>query len=56
MDGQFEFSAGETIHTENSYKFTVPQFRDIANRAGFIPQQVWLDDAGLFSVHVLLVP
>lgn len=49
----FSFRAGETIHTENSYKYTVRQFQDLARSSGWVPEQVWTDDAGLFSVHML---
>ncbi len=49
----FDFSPGESIHTENSYKYTIPQFKALARRAGFIPQRVWTDRDHLFSVHEL---
>ncbi|RQS11399.1 L-histidine N(alpha)-methyltransferase [Burkholderia sp. Bp9002] len=52
----FRFEAGECIHTENSYKFTVDGFHAIARRAGFEPDTVWTDDAHLFSVHWLRSP
>ena len=47
---------GDTIHTENSYKFAVEDFRALALRAGFRPGPVWLDDERLFSVHWLYAP
>jgi uncharacterized SAM-dependent methyltransferase len=49
----YHFSAGETIHTENSYKYTVAEFHALAAQAGFSPLRVWTDPAGLFSVHYL---
>lgn len=49
----FQFLAGETIHTENSYKYAIGQFQDLARAAGWLPQRVWLDDEHLFSVHEL---
>lgn len=52
----FEFGEGETLHTENSHKFTVDGFRALAASAGFRPGPVWTDDAGLFSVHWLGSP
>ncbi|KVG36380.1 L-histidine N(alpha)-methyltransferase [Burkholderia ubonensis] len=52
----FRFDAGERIHTENSYKFTLDGFHAIARRAGFAPDAVWTDDARLFSVHWLRSP
>ncbi|BCM87309.1 L-histidine N(alpha)-methyltransferase [Methylobacterium indicum] len=49
----FHFASGETIHTENSYKYTVPGFRALARRAGWEHARVWTDEDGLFSVHAL---
>jgi dimethylhistidine N-methyltransferase len=49
----FAFAPGETIHTENSYKYGIEEFQGLAARAGFEPQAVWTDPAGLFSVHLL---
>lgn len=48
------FDKGETIHTENSYKFGVKEFQSIADRAGFDAAACWLDREGLFSVHFLV--
>jgi len=45
------FAAGELIHTEYSYKYTVPEFRALAAPAGFRPVDTWTDPAELFSVH-----
>jgi dimethylhistidine N-methyltransferase len=50
---RFRFTAGDSIHTENSYKYDVEQFRALARRAGFASGPVWLDDDRLFSVHFL---
>ncbi len=47
------FQEGETIHTENSYKYSIDSFQALAEEAGFIPQAVWTDSASLFSVHYL---
>jgi dimethylhistidine N-methyltransferase len=49
----FDFVAGETIHTENSYKYAIDEFRGLATQAGFRPEAVWTDAGGLFSVHLL---
>jgi dimethylhistidine N-methyltransferase len=51
-----EFAEGETLHTENSYKFTVDGLRALAARAGFRPGPVWTDPDNLFSVHWLHAP
>ena len=53
---RFAFATGETIHTENSYKYAVIEFQYLARRAGFQPEQVWLDERRLFSVHGLACP
>ena len=52
-DRRFGFAAGESIHTENSYKYTIEGFRDLAAQAGWAAGAVWTDEAGLFSVHAL---
>jgi dimethylhistidine N-methyltransferase len=51
---QFDFRAGETIHTENSYKYTVESFHALAESARFSPQATWTDPARYFSVHYLV--
>ena len=53
---RFVFDEGESLHTENSHKYTVEGFRNLARRAGFEPGAVWVDDAHLFSVHWLATP
>lgn len=49
----FDFAEGETLHTENSHKFTVEGFRALAREAGFRPDAVWCDPEMLFSIHWL---
>lgn len=49
----FAFRAGETVHTENSYKYTVDGFQEMAAAAGFRPVRVWTDANRLFSLHYL---
>ena len=48
-----DFRAGETIHTENSYKYTIESFRALARGAGWTPVAVWTDVDNYFSVHAL---
>ena len=48
---QFAFAPGETIHTENSYKYDLDEFSQIAYQAGFYQTQTWTDDARLFAVQ-----
>jgi L-histidine Nalpha-methyltransferase len=47
------FAAGETIHTENSYKHTIEGFQALARSAGWEPMTVWTDPAGMVSLHLL---
>ena len=48
-----EFRAGETIHTENSYKYTLDSFRALARGSGWDPVAVWTDAGANFSIHAL---
>jgi len=49
----FSFSAGETIHTENSYKYSPEGFSAMARRAGFQASRLWTDPERLFGVFFL---
>lgn len=49
----FQFEAGETIHTENSHKYTLDEVADLAGTAGFSRETFWTDDGELFSLHLL---
>jgi dimethylhistidine N-methyltransferase len=51
--GQFEFAAGESIHTENSYKYSIESFQALAAEAGYAALDCWTDERQLFSIHVL---
>ena len=48
-----QFARGETIHTENSYKYTPDRFASLAEAAGWHSAELWLDEARLFSLHLL---
>ena len=50
---QFEFAQGEPLYTEDSHKYTIESFREMAARAGFVPRAVWMDEERLFSIHWL---
>jgi dimethylhistidine N-methyltransferase len=50
---RFDFARGEPVHTEDSHKYTIENFREMAARAGFAPRAVWYDDDKLFSLHWL---
>ena len=54
-DYQFEFLRGETIHTENSYKYSIEKFTQLAEKAGYRLKNTWVDSDKLFSVHYLEV-
>src|SRR5205823_9964109 len=47
---RFRFAAGELIHTENSYKYAIADFRALAARAGFQAVETWTDANALFGV------
>jgi len=49
----FHFREGETIHTENSCKYSVREFQELARAAGLVPVECWTDAEQLFSVHYL---
>ena len=49
----FAFAKGETIHTENSYKYTIESFRALAESAGWQPLSTWTDENDYFAVHAL---
>jgi len=51
----FTFAAGEPVHVENSYKYSIEGFSALARAAGYAPTEVWTDEADLFSVLLLRV-
>ena len=54
VDGEtIDFRAGETIHTENSYKYSIESLRVLARGADWHPVTVWTDENALFAVHLL---
>jgi len=48
-----QFRECETIHTENSYKYTAESFGALARRAGWTSVAAWTDTNGYFSVQAL---
>lgn len=52
-DYGFRFAAGETIHTENSYKYRPEAFETIARRAGWTVAQRWISPEPTFAVYAL---
>ena len=48
-----QFARGETIHTENSYKYAPEHFAALAEESGWHTAELWTDPAHLFSLHLL---
>jgi dimethylhistidine N-methyltransferase len=48
-----DFRAGETIHSENSYKYSIESFGALARGAGWTMVAMWTDTDNYFSVHAL---
>ena len=49
-----EFRAGETIHTENSYKYKLESFGALARGSGWDARHVWTDADRYFAVFALM--
>lgn len=52
-DETFHFHAGETIRTEESYKYSREEFARLAEEAGFEVTAFWTDREGRFSLQYL---
>jgi len=50
---RIKFTAGERIHTENSHKYFVDEFVDMAREAGFNEHKLWTDENNWFGVFYL---
>ena len=53
LDLETEFSAGELIHTENSYKYDLTDIARLATTTGFTCSRTWLDSSERFSSNLL---
>ncbi len=49
----FSLSEGETIHTENSHKYSLEQISDLAMRAGWTVERSWQSEQPSFAVLLL---
>lgn len=49
---RFHFDRGESIHTENSYKYGLLRIQAMARSAGWAQRQMWTDAHARFGVHV----
>jgi L-histidine N-alpha-methyltransferase len=52
LDLEIEFAEGETIHTENSYKYRLGEVEKLLGAAGFVNPQRWRDEDGWFAVYL----
>ncbi len=50
IDLLLKFRKGELIHTEYSYKYTMPQIKRMAQKTGFKPIKIWTDKKNYFSL------
>jgi L-histidine Nalpha-methyltransferase len=55
MGETIEFRAGETIHTENSYKYTPSSFSALARGSGWTIRGVWIDAQKYFAAFALRI-
>jgi len=55
IDMDVELAAGERIHTENSYKYTMGMIESIVGESGFMLEQTWQDRQNWFGVHLARV-
>jgi dimethylhistidine N-methyltransferase len=53
LDLDVDFAAGETIHTENSYKYSLAEIEELATQGGFALAGQWFDARSWFSVSLL---
>jgi len=52
LELKVNFRRGESIHTENSYKFTPDSVADLLSRAGFTVRKDWTDPKRWFGVYL----
>jgi L-histidine Nalpha-methyltransferase len=55
LDIAIHFDRGETIHTENSYKFSNKMLRNVLADGGFLLERTWSDERKWFGVHLTRV-
>jgi dimethylhistidine N-methyltransferase len=47
------FAAGESIYTDSAHKYEPHTFQALVRQAGWEPVRCWLDEDGLFALHLL---
>ncbi|MGH9498763.1 MAG: L-histidine N(alpha)-methyltransferase [Terriglobales bacterium] len=55
LNMRIPFANGERIHTENSYKYTMPMVREMLESAGFSLDATWFDHRTWFALHLARV-
>ena len=50
IDLRVKFEVGESIHTENSYKYRPGAAEALLTKAGFASEETWTDERGWFAV------
>lgn len=50
---RFELNAGESLHTENSYKYTTEDFLQLAAKSSLRSVRYWIDKEEMFSIYLL---
>lgn len=53
QDQRFMFEKGETIHTENSRKFSIDALTDLSAPAGWVLEELWTDPDELYGMLLL---
>ncbi len=53
-DQSFHFAKGESIHTENSHKYSAEQFTRLIDGTGWKEQKTWTDEKGFYAVTLLV--
>lgn len=53
---RFTFAEGDSVHTENSFKYSPEEFTELAAQAGFVRRGLWQDEEQLFSVQYFELP
>ncbi len=52
LDLEVSFTANETIHTENSVKYSLNDIDILAEETGLCVEQQWFDNEQLFSLNL----
>ena len=53
IEREFDFAAGEAIHTENAFKYSPEEIDALARNSGFAKRKRWFDKDRLFSLTLL---